>query len=52
MSVGLEFPSSLISIKGIRLSVTSANIYTEKRNDLVLIELSEGSVVSAVFTKN
>ncbi len=52
MSVGLEFPSSLIPIKGIRLSVTSANIYAEKRNDLALIELVEGSVVSAVFTKN
>jgi glutamate N-acetyltransferase / amino-acid N-acetyltransferase len=52
MSVGLEFPSSLLSIKGIRLSVAPANIYAEKRNDLTLIELDEGSIVSAVFTKN
>ncbi len=52
MSVGLEFPSSLIPIEGVRLSVTSANIYAEKRNDLALIELVEGSAVSAVFTKN
>lgn len=52
MPVGLEVPAELISIKGIRLSVTSADIYAEKRNDLALIELTEGSVVSAVFTKN
>lgn len=52
MSVGLEIPGDLLPIKGIRLSVTSANIYAEKRDDLTLLEISEGSVVSAVFTKN
>jgi glutamate N-acetyltransferase/amino-acid N-acetyltransferase len=52
MSVGLESPSKLIPIKGIRLAATSAGIYAKKRNDLVLIELAEGSVTSAVFTKN
>ena len=52
MSVGLEYPASLIPIKGVRLSVASANIYEKKRNDVALIELVEGSVVSAVFTKN
>lgn len=52
MSVGLEFPSSLLPIKGVRLAVTSANIYAKKRNDLLLIELAEGTVTSAVFTKN
>jgi len=52
MSVGLNYPTQLLPIKGIRLSVISANIYAEKRNDLALIEISEGSHVSAVFTKN
>jgi len=52
MSVGLNFPETLIPIKGIRLSAISANIYAKKRNDLILIELAEGSGASAVFTKN
>ncbi len=52
MSVGLEFPTSLLPIKGIRLSAECANLYAEKRDDLSLIEIAEGSVVSAVFTKN
>jgi glutamate N-acetyltransferase / amino-acid N-acetyltransferase len=52
MPVGLEIPTNLLSIKGVRQSVTSANIYAEKRNDLTLVEIVEGSVVSAVFTKN
>ncbi len=52
MSVGLKFPEALIPIKGIRLSATSANIYAKKRNDLILIELAEDTIASAVFTKN
>jgi glutamate N-acetyltransferase / amino-acid N-acetyltransferase len=52
MSVGLEYPDSLLTIEGIRLSATSANIYLEKRNDVVLIELDDNSIISAVFTKN
>ncbi len=52
MSVGLKFPEALTPIKGIRLSATSANIYANKRDDLILIELEEGTISSAVFTKN
>jgi glutamate N-acetyltransferase / amino-acid N-acetyltransferase len=52
MSVGLEIPSHLKPVDGVKLAASSANIYAKKRNDLVLIELSEGSVISAVFTKN
>jgi glutamate N-acetyltransferase / amino-acid N-acetyltransferase len=52
MPVGLEVPTNLLSIKGVRQSVTSANIYAEKRDDLTLVEIAEGSIVSAVFTKN
>ena len=52
MSVGLKFPKSILPINGIKLSTTCANIYIKKRKDLTLLELSEGSNVSAVFTKN
>lgn len=52
MSVGITYPNNLLPIKGIRLSATSANLYSEKRDDLALIELPKRSVVSAVFTKN
>lgn len=52
MSVGLNFPSSISPIDGIRLSTSCANIYQNQRTDLALIELSEGSNVAAVFTRN
>lgn len=52
MSVGLNYPTALLPINGIRLAATSANIYAKKRDDLTLIELAEGCVTSAVFTKN
>ncbi|MCZ6802450.1 MAG: bifunctional glutamate N-acetyltransferase/amino-acid acetyltransferase ArgJ [Proteobacteria bacterium] len=52
MSVGLEFPTSILPIEGIRLSAESAGLYDKERLDLALIEISEGSVVSAVFTQN
>jgi len=52
MSVGLKFPASILPINGIRLSSCSANIYQKKRADLALLELSEGSNVVGVFTKN
>ena len=52
MSVGLKYPQSLVKIKGIRLSASSAKIYREKRDDIALIEITDGSVTSAVFTQN
>lgn len=52
MAVGLKSPSKLISISGVRLSATSANIYDKKRDDVALIELCEDTISSAVFTKN
>ena len=52
MSVGLKTPSDIASIEGVRLSSICASIYNNNRTDLTLIELSEGSSVSAVFTKN
>jgi glutamate N-acetyltransferase/amino-acid N-acetyltransferase len=52
MSVGLKHPQSLVKIKGIRLSASSANIYRKKRDDIALIEITDGSVTSAAFTQN
>ncbi len=52
MSVGLELPENLLSINGTRLAAISAGIYSNKRDDLVLIELNQDSVTSAVFTQN
>ena len=52
MSVGLDHPQELLKINGIRLSVGSAGIYSKKRNDIALMEISLDSVVSAAFTKN
>ncbi len=52
MSVGLKYPQSLVKIKGIRLSASSAKIYRKKRDDIALIEITDGSVTSAAFTRN
>ncbi len=52
MSVGLKYPQSLVKIKGIRLSASSAKIYHKKRDDIALIEIAHGSVTSAAFTQN
>lgn len=52
MPVRLKFPSSILQINGVRLSTACANLYQKKRKDLTLIELSKGSNVVGVFTKN
>ena len=52
MAVGLEPPSQLASIAGIKLSVVAAGIKYENRNDLVLMTLAAESVTAAVFTQN
>jgi glutamate N-acetyltransferase / amino-acid N-acetyltransferase len=52
MSVGLKIPKSILPIDGIRLAAGCAKLYSKKRTDLALIEIVEGSSVSAVFTKN
>ena len=52
MSVGLKHPQSLVKIKGIRLSASAAKIYRKKRDDIALIEITDGSVTSAAFTQN
>jgi len=53
MAVNLTPATSLLPVKGIRLSSLDANIrYKHDRDDLTLIEISEGSSVAGVFTQN
>ncbi|HED16396.1 MAG TPA: bifunctional glutamate N-acetyltransferase/amino-acid acetyltransferase ArgJ [Gammaproteobacteria bacterium] len=52
MAVGLEKPSKLLPVNGVRLSSAAAGIRHVDRNDVVLIEFAPDTVVSAVFTQN
>ena len=52
MAVGLKAPGALAPVEGIKLATTAAGIRYQGRDDLLLITLSEGSTVSAVFTQN
>jgi len=52
MAVGLKAPENLLPVKGIRLGITQAGIRYQDRDDLVLIELAEGTQTAAVFTRN
>jgi glutamate N-acetyltransferase/amino-acid N-acetyltransferase len=52
MSVNLQAPTSLKTIKGISLSAVEANIRYQGRNDLVLIKIAEGGTAVGVFTLN
>ena len=52
MAVGLNEPSSLDDVKGIRLASIASGIKKNNTDDLVLIELAETSQCAAVFTKN
>lgn len=52
MAVGLQAPSRLLPVKGVRLSSYAAGIRYEGREDLVLVELAAGTESAAVFTCN
>jgi len=52
MSVNLIEPETLLAVDGVRLASVAAGIKKNNSNDLVLIELAEGSYCSAVFTQN
>lgn len=52
MPVGLTEPGKLHPVKGVSLATTAAGIRYQNRDDLLLISLSEGSTISAVFTQN
>ena len=52
MAVGLNQPSKLLSIKGIRLATAEAGIRYADRKDLLVLEIAEGARSAAVFTQN
>lgn len=52
MAVELISPPVLLPVDGILTAAWTANIYDRPRDDLALFALSEGSVVSAAFTRN
>lgn len=54
MAVNLSSPvaAELQSINGIRLATASAGIKKPGRQDVVLIEIAEGSCTAAVYTRN
>jgi glutamate N-acetyltransferase/amino-acid N-acetyltransferase len=52
MPVNLNPPENLLPVDGIRLAALAAGIRYENRNDLVVLELAEGTTTAAVFTKN
>ncbi|NQY27135.1 MAG: bifunctional glutamate N-acetyltransferase/amino-acid acetyltransferase ArgJ [Piscirickettsiaceae bacterium] len=54
MPVNLIRPekADLLAVSGVKLGLSSAGIKTVGKEDLVLIELAEGTVTSAVYTQN
>jgi len=52
MAVGLQEPETLLAVKGIQLASVASGIKKNNTDDLVLIEIEEGSQCAAVFTKN
>ncbi|MGH8445930.1 MAG: bifunctional ornithine acetyltransferase/N-acetylglutamate synthase, partial [Solimonas sp.] len=52
MAVNLEAPANLLPVAGLRLGVAEAAIKKPGRNDLLIVELAEGSRVAGVFTTN
>ena len=52
MAVGLAEPVALKPVAGIKLGTAAAGIKYADRQDLVLIEMDEGSQCAAVFTLN
>ncbi len=52
MAVGYKGLPTLQSVSGVRVGVASAGIKKPGRRDVVLFELSPGSTVASVFTRN
>lgn len=52
MAVNLTFNEQLLPIAGVRLATLNAGIRYKGRDDLLVIELVEGSSCAAVFTRN
>ncbi len=52
MAVNYTPASQVLSVEGVRLSAVAAGIRYKDREDLLLIEIAEGSSVAGVFTQN
>ena len=52
MPVGLNVPSSLLPVAGIKIGVAGSNIRYQGRNDMVLMVLGNRATTAAVYTKN
>lgn len=52
MAVNLSHPEGLLPVAGVRLAAVEAGICYQGRDDVVLMELAEGSRSAAVFTRN
>lgn len=52
MAVNYTPASELLSVDGVRLAAAAAGIRYKERDDLLLIEIAEGSSVAGVFTQN
>ena len=52
MAVNYTPVSELLSVDGVRLASAAAGIRYKERDDLLLIEIAEGSSVTGVFTQN
>ena len=52
MAVNYTPVSELLSVDGVRLAAAAAGIRYKERDDLLLIEIAEGSSVTGVFTQN
>ncbi len=48
----IPFESGALAVPGVRLASAAAGIRYRDRDDLVLMELAEGSTTAAVFTRN
>lgn len=52
MSIGYSKLPDLLPVAGVRLVAVAAGIRYQGRNDVVVMELAEGSQTAAVFTRN
>ncbi len=52
MAVNLSVFDGFISVPGIRLGVAQSQVRYANRDDMVLIELAQGTMVAGVFTQN
>ena len=52
MAVGIHQLENLLAVEGVKLKSIAANIKRKNRKDLSIIEIAEGSGISAVFTRN